>query len=160
MGFVFLISPRNICCGYLLESPHRGDSNKYPQHMLLEILNATFLNISNNSSHLELRICSIQTVVITSFVVISNVGLEMVDCTRKITTELSLLPLVIYSSVKLKYPQYSCLNFFFSILISTHNFRSAQFEYIFPVSQDNFVSRSNISSWTFIWLICTWIKQK
>ena len=24
---------RNICCGYLLESPRWGDSNKYPQHM-------------------------------------------------------------------------------------------------------------------------------
>ena len=23
----------NTCCGYLLEAPHRGASNKYPQHM-------------------------------------------------------------------------------------------------------------------------------
>ena len=22
----------NVCFGYLLESPHRGDSNKYPKH--------------------------------------------------------------------------------------------------------------------------------
>ena len=28
---------RNICCGYLLESPHQGDSNKYPQHMFLGV---------------------------------------------------------------------------------------------------------------------------
>ena len=28
----------NICFRYLLESPHWGDSNKYPKHMLLEIL--------------------------------------------------------------------------------------------------------------------------
>ena len=26
---------RNICCGYSLESPRRGDSNEYPQHMFL-----------------------------------------------------------------------------------------------------------------------------
>ena len=26
----------NICFGYLLESPHWGDSNKYPKHMLYE----------------------------------------------------------------------------------------------------------------------------
>ena len=28
-----IISSSNICFGYLLESPHRGDSNKYPKHM-------------------------------------------------------------------------------------------------------------------------------
>ena len=26
-----------MCCGYLLESPRRGDSNKYPQHMFLGV---------------------------------------------------------------------------------------------------------------------------
>ena len=35
--FIF-ISSQNICFGYLLESPHWGDSNKYPKHMLLEVL--------------------------------------------------------------------------------------------------------------------------
>ena len=30
-------TPRDICCEYLLESPYRGDSNKYPQHMFLEV---------------------------------------------------------------------------------------------------------------------------
>ena len=29
-------SSSNICFVYLLESPQRGDSNKYPKHMLLE----------------------------------------------------------------------------------------------------------------------------
>ena len=31
----FLFLPKNICCGYLLEAPHRGTSNEYPQHMFL-----------------------------------------------------------------------------------------------------------------------------
>ena len=29
----FLISAQNIDCGYSLEPPHRGGSNKYPQSM-------------------------------------------------------------------------------------------------------------------------------
>ena len=45
--FLFLFLHR-ICFGYLLESPRRGDSNKYPKHMLFEILKniapAKFLN--------------------------------------------------------------------------------------------------------------------
>ena len=28
---IFNISDQNIYCGYLLEPPHRGGSNKYPQ---------------------------------------------------------------------------------------------------------------------------------
>ena len=38
----------NICFGYLLESPHWGDSNKYPKHMLCEeiwIKQGRFLHI-------------------------------------------------------------------------------------------------------------------
>ena len=31
----FHISAQNIDCGYLLEPPRRGDSNKYPQSMFL-----------------------------------------------------------------------------------------------------------------------------
>ena len=27
---------RNICFGYLLESPHQDDSNKYPKHVFCE----------------------------------------------------------------------------------------------------------------------------
>ena len=33
----WLFTPRNTCCGCLLESPRRGDSNKYPQHMFLGV---------------------------------------------------------------------------------------------------------------------------
>ena len=29
-------SSSNLCFGYLLESPQRGDSNKYPKHMFYE----------------------------------------------------------------------------------------------------------------------------
>ena len=29
-------SSSNICFGYLLESPQRGNSNKYPKHMFYE----------------------------------------------------------------------------------------------------------------------------
>ena len=32
---IFHISARNIGCGYLLELPHRGGSNEYPQSMFL-----------------------------------------------------------------------------------------------------------------------------
>ena len=32
---IFHISAQNIDCGYLLEPPRRGGSNKYPQSMLL-----------------------------------------------------------------------------------------------------------------------------
>ena len=32
---IFHISDQNIDCGYLLEPPHRGGSNEYPQSMFL-----------------------------------------------------------------------------------------------------------------------------
>ena len=32
---IFLISAQNIDCGYSLEPPQRGSSNKYPQSMFL-----------------------------------------------------------------------------------------------------------------------------
>ena len=32
---IFRISAQNIDCGYLLELPHQGSSNKYPQSMFL-----------------------------------------------------------------------------------------------------------------------------
>ena len=43
----FIISSSNICFGYLLESPQRGDSNKYPKHMFYEEIKKTrpFLHI-------------------------------------------------------------------------------------------------------------------
>ena len=75
-----VITSRNICCGYLLELPWQGDSIKYPQHMFFGVLNTIFFNISNNPSYLELRICSIQTVVVMIFVVISNVHIKSIDC--------------------------------------------------------------------------------
>ena len=80
--FFHLFTPRNICCGYLLESPQLRDSNKYPQHKFLRGLNTVFLNISNYLPHLGLRNRSIQIVVLTNFVVISNVGIKRFDCTH------------------------------------------------------------------------------
>ena len=79
-SFSFLFTLRNICCGYLIESPLRGDSNKYPLHMFLGILNTILFNFSNNPFYHELKVRSIQIVVITSFVVISNVGIKRVVC--------------------------------------------------------------------------------
>ena len=78
--FPYLLQ-KTYVCGYLLESPRRGDSNNYPQHMFLGVLNTEFLNISNYLPHLELRNRSIQIVVVTNFVVISNVGIKRFDCT-------------------------------------------------------------------------------
>ena len=49
--------------------------------MFLGILNTILFKFSNNPFHLELRNRLIQIVVITSFVVISNVGIKRVDCT-------------------------------------------------------------------------------
>ena len=60
-------------------SQNKGDSNKYPQHPFLGRLSAIYLNTSMYLSHLELRIHSIQIVVVTHFVVISNVGLKRVN---------------------------------------------------------------------------------
>ena len=31
---IFIILHKNICCGYSLESPRRGDSNEHPQHII------------------------------------------------------------------------------------------------------------------------------
>ena len=74
--FLSLFTLRNILSIFT----QRGDSNKYPQHMFLRILNTILFNFSNYQFHLELRIRSIQIVVITSFVVISNIGKLRVDC--------------------------------------------------------------------------------
>ena len=35
MLWVLIRIHKNICCGYSLESPRRGDSNEYPQHTFL-----------------------------------------------------------------------------------------------------------------------------
>ena len=79
-SFFSLFIPRNIRCGYLLKSPWRGNSNKYPQRMFLGVLNTIFLNISNYLPHLELRNPSIQIVVIKNFIIISDVGIKSFDC--------------------------------------------------------------------------------
>ena len=78
--FFPLFISRNICYGYLLESACWGDSNKYPQHMSLGVLNTVFLNISYYLPHLELKNRSIQIVLVTNFVLISNVGIKRFDC--------------------------------------------------------------------------------
>ena len=82
--FLPLFIPRNIYCGYLLESPRRGDSNNYLQHMLLGELNTVFLDtcISNYLPHLELKNRSIQIVVVANFVVISSVSIKRFDCVK------------------------------------------------------------------------------
>ena len=67
-AIVSLFTPRNRCCGYLLELPPRGDSDKYPQHMFLGILNTVFLNISDYLPYLELRNRDFQIVVVTNSV--------------------------------------------------------------------------------------------
>ena len=70
---LFLFPYRTLCFGYLLESPHWGDSNKYPKHMLLEVLLQYSCIISPQQSPLERRLLDIQNV-------ISSVGLKRVDC--------------------------------------------------------------------------------
>ena len=42
-----------------------------------------FLNISNYLSHLELKICCFQIVIIMIFIFILNVGIKRIDCTMK-----------------------------------------------------------------------------
>ena len=84
-SFFPLFTPRNISCGYLLESARRGNSNKYPQHMLIGVLITVFLNISYYLPHLEPRNRSIRFVVIANFVVISNVGIKRFNCTCKVS---------------------------------------------------------------------------
>ena len=51
--------------------------------MFLGVLNTVFLNISNYLSHLELRNRSIHIVIVTNFVVITNVGIKRFDYTIK-----------------------------------------------------------------------------
>ena len=52
--------------------------------MFLGMLNTILFNFSNNPFHFELKIRSIQIVVITSSVVISNVGIKRVDRNMKV----------------------------------------------------------------------------
>ena len=75
--FFLLFTPRNMCCGYLLKWPQQGDSNKYPQHMFLGVLNTIFLNIFNYLPHLDLRNRTIQIIVIMNFVIKSECWLYL-----------------------------------------------------------------------------------
>ena len=52
--------------------------------MFLGVLHTMLFKLSNNPFHFQLRIPFIQIVVITSFVLISNVGMKRVDCICKI----------------------------------------------------------------------------
>ena len=65
----------------MLESPQKGDSNKYPKHMLLEILMQYSCIIPHSLSPLEQRFRDFQTVIVTNCVVVSSVGIKRVDCT-------------------------------------------------------------------------------
>ena len=56
------------------------NNNNNFSNMFLGVLNTVFLNISNYLSHLELKNRSIQIVVVTNFVTISNVGIKRFDC--------------------------------------------------------------------------------
>ena len=38
----------NVCCVFLLESPHRGYSNEYTQHTIVNIRKKTVLNFIPN----------------------------------------------------------------------------------------------------------------
>ena len=53
-GQFCLFLHKNVCCEYSLESPQRGDSNEYPQHMFYEELTKIILQLSSNT----LLICS------------------------------------------------------------------------------------------------------
>ena len=76
MLFSYLL-PRNIYCWYLFKLSQWGNSSKYP-HVFLGALNTILLNFSNHLTPFELKICSIQLVVIMNF--ISNDRIKMADC--------------------------------------------------------------------------------
>ena len=46
-GYFSLFLHKNLCCGYSLESPRRGDSNEYPQHMFLWRTDENYPSIIN-----------------------------------------------------------------------------------------------------------------
>ena len=60
---------------YLLESPRRGDSNKYTKHMFPEEKHG---NINKNTRSADF--CADQIDVITNFAVITNVVITRVHC--------------------------------------------------------------------------------
>ena len=72
--------PHRTCFGYLLELPQRGNSNKYPKHMLLEVLMQYSCIISHYLSPLKRRFRDIQIVILTNFVIVLSIGIKKVDC--------------------------------------------------------------------------------
>ena len=52
---IFLISAKNIDCGYSLEPPHRGSSNKYPQSMFRAEIWKISEFLSENFQFLEVK---------------------------------------------------------------------------------------------------------
>ena len=64
---------------YLLESPHRGDSIKYPKHMFLEMSNTMFLHNSDLLSPLARRFRASQIIGITN-IVVPPVGIKFINC--------------------------------------------------------------------------------
>ena len=54
-GYFFLFLHENVCCGYLLESPRRGNSNEYQQHMFFKCgkLSLNYPQIPSLSSLLD-----------------------------------------------------------------------------------------------------------
>ena len=69
MLYLVLYTPRNICFGYSLKSPHWDDCNKYPKHMFCEeirIKTMPFLHIILYNS----KFISVTTSVGTNAVVI------------------------------------------------------------------------------------------
>lgn len=59
--------------------------------MFLGVKNNIFLNISNHLSQLILSICSIPTIIITTYVIISNVSIKRIDCTWEAITKFPML---------------------------------------------------------------------
>ena len=69
-----------MCVGYLLELRQFGNSNKYPKHILLEVLMQYSYIISHELSPFQRRFRCIQIVIITNVVVVSSVSMKRVDC--------------------------------------------------------------------------------
>ena len=49
------------CCVFSLESPHRGDSNEYTQHVIINIKKKTTLNYHKYDNVCSYRIFSLKT---------------------------------------------------------------------------------------------------
>ena len=47
LGILFVFLHKIICCGYSLESSHRGDSDEYRQHMFLCRIPTVLISIHN-----------------------------------------------------------------------------------------------------------------